>query len=97
MAVRALISRKSWRAKWSAWCRKSGKLLPLMCRNSLKRPYIHKIHAQSIAAAAHIAQSARRVQTKIRLMKTKIHAQLLPASAAKALSPNLSAQKLTIY
>jgi hypothetical protein len=68
-----------------------------MCRNSPKRPYIHKIHAQSIAAAVQIAHSARRVPTKIRLMKTKIHAQLLPANAAKALLPNLSAQKLTIY
>jgi hypothetical protein len=41
-----LISRKSWRVKWSAWYRKSGKLLPLMCQSSHNHKHVHKIHAQ---------------------------------------------------
>jgi hypothetical protein len=84
MAVWALISHKPWRARWSAWYRKTGKLLPLMRQNSQQRLNIHKIHAQSIAVTAQIVLSARSVQTRISLMKTKIHGLPLRARAAKA-------------
>ena len=97
LAVWALISHRSWRARWSAWYRKSGKLLPLIRQNSLIHLYTHKIHAQPTIAIRPTVQCAISTQIKTHLKKTETHVPHRLDNAAKTPPINLSVLKLMRY
>jgi hypothetical protein len=105
-AVWGLISLRSWRGRWSAWYRKSGKLLPLTCPNSPQPKHTHKIHAQQTTSAAlnDLIQTAQRMKPAINLqtqtdptLRQTVKPPNTRTSAAKVAHKKRSAQMSMPY